>query len=91
MDVKMSGAVTIQSAWRCYYTQLVFSCDLMDIILVQSLVRQRAANNELQRRREAAVMLQCMARNWIAVRKMFSLLDERDEFNRTVAAASIIQ
>ena len=44
-------ATVLQAAWRCYYGRLTFESQLLDIILLQRIVRGRAARNVSKQKR----------------------------------------
>lgn len=49
------SATKIQSAWRRYYVQLNYQFDIVDIIIVQSIVRRKAAIAKAKRMREQRI------------------------------------
>ena len=51
-DEKLYSAIAIQSAWRRYMCQMTYQFDVIDIIIVQSIVRRRQA---IQLRKKTAV------------------------------------
>ena len=69
------GAVAIQANWRRYLAQMSYQCDIIDIIIVQSVARRWKTCRLL-----AVVRLQCFARVIIASRRY----DEKDAMHALV-------
>ena len=77
------SAVTVQASWRRYLAQMSYQFDVIDIIIVQSVVRRWKTRRVL-----AAVRLQCFAR-YVAANVLF---DERlAEHNLALQRTSAIQ
>jgi hypothetical protein len=62
-------ATAIQANWRCFYSRLTYQFDLLDIVIVQSFWRKRAAAREVARLRHAhhersATMIQTQWRSY---------------------------
>jgi myosin heavy subunit len=55
------SALTIQTAWRGYYVRSNYQCDLHDIIILQSLVRRRAATNFVEQARRELMVQSAMS------------------------------
>lgn len=52
MEVAETSATLIQAAWRGYYACMTYQYDVLDIIIVQSLVRRQAAIVNTQKKRQ---------------------------------------
>jgi hypothetical protein len=55
MRILNHSATKIQSAWRGYYVQLNYQFDIVDIIIVQSIVRRKAAIAKAKYMREKKI------------------------------------
>jgi myosin heavy subunit len=56
--LRCSAATKIQSLWRKYVSQLSFQFDVVDIIIVQSIIRRRQVLSTFQQQQKAALVLQ---------------------------------
>ena len=76
------SATTIQAAWRCYCGRSIYESKLLGILLLQRIVRGRAARNVAKRKRElgvqSAIVIQAAWRGCWALSsyesKIFSLI-----------------
>lgn len=82
------AATTIQSTWRGFSAQVQFQITLMDIISIQSLVRQKLAIRNCNARLRSVAILQRGIRCWLAQRRLEDLSRERKQMNES---ALIIQ
>jgi len=69
MDVANTSAILIQAAWRGYYSCMTYQYDILDIIIVQSLVRRRAAILGTEQKRQeqmhrSATLIQAQWRSY---------------------------
>ena len=81
----------IQARWRCYWARLQYRLDLVEIIIVQSVSRRRAAIIESQKRKAAVSAVQCFARMWCAVQLTKRLRLESIEHNQRQVASVCLQ
>jgi abnormal spindle-like microcephaly-associated protein len=65
---KLAAAITIQKNWRAQKQQKVYKTMLLNIVLVQSVVRCHLAVQRFKRMKEAAILLQSQWRGLMARR-----------------------
>ena len=66
------SATVIQTAWRCFNTQLCYYFDLSDIVFVQSIVRKQIAMKSFEDQKIAVVKIQTKTRSFLACQKFDS-------------------
>lgn len=69
MEVVTTSATLIQAAWRGYYSCMTYQYDVLDIIIVQSLVRRRSAILYTEQKRQdrldrSATLIQAQWRSY---------------------------
>jgi abnormal spindle-like microcephaly-associated protein len=84
-------AALIQQKTRGYLSQINYRMDLIDIIISQSVVRQWRARRISVLRRESAVLLQAIARMYIAKREVIALRKMMNQVEYERSAALSIQ
>jgi len=85
-----NAATKIQAAFRSYVSQVCFHLDLMDIICVQSISRGWICRSRLVKMHDSSIVLQKAVRQFLAFRRVNSLLlCKRVEKIRNDAALSI--
>uniref|UniRef100_A0A7S4IHQ8 Calponin-homology (CH) domain-containing protein n=1 Tax=Odontella aurita TaxID=265563 RepID=A0A7S4IHQ8_9STRA len=91
IEVRSIAATTLQTEWRRFWAELQYSCDLLDIVTVQSLTRQILAMREVEERKSAALVMQCASRCWLANQRRRNLGLARDYSSRKIAASIFCQ
>lgn len=84
MDEMDYSAVAIQANWRRYLAQMSYQFDIIDIIIVQSVVRRWKTRRDL-----AAVRLQCLARVVIAKKRVREMQGMNNLVTRYTSATKI--
>lgn len=82
------SAIAIQSTWRRYMCQMTYQFDIIDIIIVQSIVRRRQAL-QLRKKTAAVVRIQTLARAIIARNKFVAKKSMHDLVTRHTSATKI--
>lgn len=78
-------AVAIQSTWRAFVAYVNYTLTRSDVIVVQALVRRRAAIASRTNRLRSIVCIQSVARQWLSIRYVQSLRLARQERRRQEA------
>jgi hypothetical protein len=87
-DEKFYSAIAIQSTWRRYMCQMTYQFDIIDIIIVQSIVRRKQAI-QLRKKTAAVVRIQALARAIIARNKFMRAKSMHDLVMRQTSATKI--
>ena len=85
------SAIVIQSVWRKFSARLNYNIDLTNIIISQSLARVFLASNEVKRRIDANILIQCAARRWLARRILLTQKKHFEHLCRLNESAMICQ
>ena len=72
----------IQKTWRRYFAQIELKVDLICVTIAQSVVRKFLTRKEICNRRNAAIVIQCLFRQWMAKASLFLLWIEMDNAHR---------
>jgi len=75
-DTRINAAVLIQSLVRRLQAIAAYHRACGDIVLAQAVWRSRQAKKELRKRRNAVVLLQNVAKEWLLFRSLTRLVDE---------------
>jgi abnormal spindle-like microcephaly-associated protein len=67
LEQQITAATIIQREWMCFTAFLQYQSDLMDIIIVQSIVRRRQARALATKKCAAILTVQVAARRWLAL------------------------
>ena len=87
-DERFYSAIAIQSTWRRYMCQMTYQFDIIDIIIVQSIVRRRQAI-QLRKKNAAAVRIQALARAKVARNEYAQMKTLHDLLTRHTSATII--
>jgi hypothetical protein len=87
-DERYYSALAIQSTWRRYMCQMTYQFDIIDIIIVQSIVRRRQAL-QLRKKTAAVVRIQALGRAIIAKNKFEAAKSMHDLVVRQTSATKI--
>ena len=87
-DERYYSAIAIQNTWRRYMCQMTYQFDIIDIIIVQSIVRRRQAL-QLRKRTAAVVRIQALGRAVIAKNKFVAAKSMHDLVTRQASATKI--
>jgi len=87
-DERFYSALAIQTTWRRYMCQMTYQFDIIDIIIVQSIVRRRQAM-QVRKRTAAAVRIQAFGRTIIAMKKFVAAKAMHDLVTRHTSATKI--
>jgi abnormal spindle-like microcephaly-associated protein len=63
------AAIIIQREWKCFVAFLQYHSDMVDIIIVQSVVRRHQARTLILRRSKAVYKMQSIARRYLALKR----------------------
>jgi len=66
----ISAAISIQRIWRGYIGQVLYHMDVMDIILVQCLVRKKIAERRMRQRIHAASVIHRLVATFLTRKKL---------------------
>lgn len=88
VDEKFYSAIAIQSTWRRYMCQMTYQFDIIDVIIVQSIVRRKQAI-QLRKKTAAVVRIQALARAVIAGNKFVRAKSMHDLVVRHTSATKI--
>lgn len=77
------AATVIQREWKCFIAFLQYQSDLVDVVIVQSIVRRRQARNLMQAKKTSLATIQA------AVRRCLSLRRAKARFAEMVAEMQI--
>lgn len=87
-DERFYSALAIQTTWRRFMCQMTYQFDIIDIIIVQSVVRRRQAM-QLRKRTAAVVRIQAFGRAIIAMKKYVAAKAMHDLVTRHTSATKI--
>jgi hypothetical protein len=85
----VQSSVAVQRTWRGFVAQLQYHYDLMDIILVQSIVRCQIVRKDAKKRQDAALKIQCFCRSTLARVKTAMLQSKNAFFLGTVVFCQV--
>ncbi|PWZ15771.1 Abnormal spindle-like microcephaly-associated [Zea mays] len=71
---RITGAIKIQSHWRCYSVRKCFMKEIQAIVGIQTSIRVFLCYQAFQRHRLAAVLIQRVVRGWLARKRGSSSL-----------------
>lgn len=89
LDQQITAATIIQREWKCFTAFLQFQSDLVDIIMVQSIVRRRQARTLTITKCAAILTIQVAARRWLALTRAKARFAQMVARMRFRSAASI--
>ncbi len=78
MEKMSAAAVVVQKTWRCFFAQLQYNLDVLDVVCIQCLVRTKAARKVASRRFIAIACLQRAVRCALARRKLQKVQLQRE-------------
>lgn len=67
---RITGAIKIQSHWRCYSVRKCFMKEIQAIVGIQTSIRVFLCYQAFQRHRLAAVLIQRVVRGWLARKRL---------------------